>query len=118
MKKRKRRSMEFSSIPPSHLLTPTSRTPRKKLLDAFQVSMKYVFVQRWAKVLKAASKHFTKKSQKREIPLPTQMSPSFCHGFRRSQLVFFFYLWHKFDFIGYSYSILGYLIYAFNSVIP
>ncbi|XP_022849818.1 uncharacterized protein LOC111371896 isoform X2 [Olea europaea var. sylvestris] len=102
MKKRKRRSMEFSSIPPSHLLTPTSRTPRK----------------RWAKVLKAASKHFTKKSQKREIPLPTQMSPSFCHGFRRSQLVFFFYLWHKFDFIGYSYSILGYLIYAFNSVIP
>lgn len=32
MKKRKRRSMEFSSIPPSHLLTPTSRTPRKVLL--------------------------------------------------------------------------------------
>ncbi|XP_022885896.1 uncharacterized protein LOC111402077 [Olea europaea var. sylvestris] len=51
MKKRKRKSMEFSSVPSSHQLSPTSSAPRKV----------------WTKVLKAASKHFKKR---REIPLP------------------------------------------------
>ncbi|KAL2482139.1 hypothetical protein Fot_43583 [Forsythia ovata] len=61
MNKRKRKSMEFSCVPSSHQLTPTSSTPRKG----------------WAKVLKAASKHFKKKNKKREIPLPTHISPTF-----------------------------------------
>ncbi|CAI9754455.1 unnamed protein product [Fraxinus pennsylvanica] len=51
MKRRKRKSMEFSSVPSSHQLSPTSPAPRKG----------------WAKVLKAASRHFKKR---KGIPLP------------------------------------------------
>ncbi|OIT03475.1 PREDICTED: uncharacterized protein LOC109226333 [Nicotiana attenuata] len=50
LKKRKRKGFDFSPVPSSSKLATTTTTPRKG----------------WAKVLKAASKHFKKKSKKKD----------------------------------------------------
>nr|XP_033516505.1 uncharacterized protein LOC117280857 isoform X2 [Nicotiana tomentosiformis] len=50
LKKRKRKGFDFSPAPSSSKLPTSTTTPRK----------------RWAKVLKAASKHFKKKRKKKD----------------------------------------------------
>nr|XP_033516504.1 uncharacterized protein LOC117280857 isoform X1 [Nicotiana tomentosiformis] len=77
LKKRKRKGFDFSPAPSSSKLPTSTTTPRKPTLYKQKKTLAKVVsicgnpsqrqnLKRWAKVLKAASKHFKKKRKKKD----------------------------------------------------